>query len=66
MTQDRGINLAGVKIIIEMQAELAALRAKTEELEEQLRETETDDVRDGQIVPLGSVFLPPWVGGADA
>jgi MerR family transcriptional regulator/heat shock protein HspR len=64
MTQELGINLAGVKRIIEMQAELAALRAKTRELEEQLREAETDDRRDGQIVPLGSVFLPPWVGGA--
>ena len=68
MTQKRGINLAGVKLIIEMQAELRALRAKTRELEEQLREAEemsgARDARDRQIVPLRSVFLPPWVGGA--
>jgi MerR family transcriptional regulator, heat shock protein HspR len=65
MTQERGINLAGVKLIIEMQAELRALRAKMRELEEQLREAEEmSDVRDGQIVPLRSVFLPPWIGGA--
>jgi MerR family transcriptional regulator, heat shock protein HspR len=64
MTQERGINLAGVKLIIEMQAELRALRAKTRELEEQLREAEeTQEPRDRQIVPLRSVFLPPWVGG---
>jgi MerR family transcriptional regulator, heat shock protein HspR len=65
MTQERGINLAGVKLIIEMEAELRALRAKTEELEERLREAaEVTDDRDSQIVPLRSVFLPPWVGGS--
>ncbi len=65
MTQERGINLAGVKLIIEMQAELRALRAKTQELEAQLREAEEmSEPRDRQIVPLRSVFLPPWVGGA--
>ena len=55
MTQEFGINLAGVKRIIEMQAELAALRARMQELAER---------REGQIMPLRSVFLPPWVGGA--
>ena len=65
MTQERGINLAGVKRIIEMQAELAALRAKMRELEAQLRDAEeTTEQRDGQIVPLRSVFLPPWIGGS--
>lgn len=68
LTQDRGINLAGVKMIIEMQAELEALRRRTEELEQRLRvsrraareaalrETGT------QILPLRAVFLPPWEG----
>ena len=65
MTQERGINLAGVKRIIEMQAELAALRAKMRELEAQLRDAEeTTEQRDGQIVPVRSVFLPPWIGGS--
>jgi MerR family transcriptional regulator, heat shock protein HspR len=65
MTQERGINLAGVKLIIEMEAELRALRAKTRELEERLREAaEATDGREGQIVPLRSVFLPPWIGGS--
>jgi MerR family transcriptional regulator, heat shock protein HspR len=67
MTQERGINLAGVKLIIEMEAELEALRARTEELEERLREaSESGDARDGKIVLYRSVFLPPWSGGSSA
>lgn len=70
LTQDRGINLAGVKAIIEMQAELEALRRRTEVLEQLLRASrraarQTQDRGTGrQIVPLRSVFLPPWEGGA--
>ena len=64
MTQELGINLAGVKRIIEMQAELTALRDRMQELEEQLRAADTTERREGQIMPLRSVFLPPWVGGA--
>lgn len=70
LTQDRGINLAGVKAIVEMRAELDALRRRTEELEELLRVSRRAalkaqarrDTGRGQIVPLGSVFLPPWEG----
>ena len=57
LTQERGINLAGVKLIIELQSELATLRALTEELRDRLDRL---DRPDGKIVPLGSVFLPPW------
>ena len=64
MTQELGINLAGVKRIIEMQAELAALRARMQELEGQLRDADAAEQREGQIMPLRNVFLPPWVGGA--
>ena len=66
LTQAAGINLAGVKRIIELQAQLDALRAQTEELEERLREREeaAGDPADGKIVPLRSVFLPPWTPGA--
>src|SRR4029079_4443281 len=35
MTQELGINLAGVKRIIELQAELTALRARMQDLEDQ-------------------------------
>ena len=48
LTQEGGINLAGVKMIIELQ--------------ERLREREHDAGSDGKIVPLTSVFLPPWQG----
>jgi MerR family transcriptional regulator/heat shock protein HspR len=65
LTQEGGINLAGVKMIIELQAKLDALRAKTDELQEALRSRERggDDDGAGKIVPLASVFLPPWQTG---
>ena len=47
-----------------MQAELAALRVRMHDLEEQLRAADETERREGQIMPLRSVFLPPWVGGA--
>lgn len=70
LTQAMGINLAGVKMVIEMQAQLEALRAKTEELEEELRRSRRAarqaqvrrDERGGKIVPLASLLLPPWEG----
>lgn len=37
LTQRRGVNLAGVKMIMELQAELEELRQRTAELEEELR-----------------------------
>jgi MerR family transcriptional regulator, heat shock protein HspR len=63
LTQATGVNLAGVKMIIELQAELDALQSKTADLQQRLRdrEDEADAARvDGKIVPLHSVFLPPW------
>lgn len=68
LTQAQGINLAGVKLIMEMQAELEALRRRTAELRAQLRATQraaehvraVHDVGRGAIVPLSDVLLPPW------
>ncbi|MFB3737929.1 MAG: heat shock protein transcriptional repressor HspR [Candidatus Velamenicoccus archaeovorus] len=48
LTQDRGVNLAGVKLIMEMQRELEELRRRTAELETELRR-----VRRARPVPLG-------------
>jgi MerR family transcriptional regulator/heat shock protein HspR len=68
LTQQRGVNLAGVKLIMEMQAELEKLRRETEELQAQLRRSRRAVRRqahpsEGKIVPLRSVFLPPWEVG---
>src|SRR3954467_13567726 len=60
LTQEGGINLAGVKMIIELQAKLDALRAETDDLEERLRERDQEADAAGEIVPLTRVFLPPW------
>src|SRR5512141_1722998 len=64
LTQESGVNLAGVKRIIELQAQLEALRAQTHELQEQLRAREGSGAAEGKIVPLHSVFLPPWQAGS--
>ena len=70
LTQERGVNLAGAKMIIEMQAELELLRKKTQELEHELRASRrfrrrASDRPAGEIVPIRSVFLPPWQGVTD-
>lgn len=60
LTQEGGINLAGVKMIIELQAQLDALRAKTAELQAALEDQDRASDTEGKIVPLSSIFLPPW------
>jgi len=70
LTQERGINLAGVKAIIELQAQMDALRRRAEELEAQLRSSRRAAQKAqarresgrSAIVPARSVFLPPWEG----
>jgi MerR family transcriptional regulator/heat shock protein HspR len=59
MIQDltqRGVNLAGVKMIIELQAEVRRTRRRIEQLREELDRRE-EDTR-GQLVPLESTLLP--------
>ena len=66
LSQEGGVNLAGVKLIIEMRAQLDAARRRAEDLEHQLRisrrASRRAHVREtgAQIVPLRSVFLPSW------
>lgn len=67
LTQAQGINLAGVKMIIQLQAELAALRRRTEELQQELRRSrrfaqraQRGGEQDAAIVPAASVVWPPW------
>jgi MerR family transcriptional regulator, heat shock protein HspR len=64
LTQD-GVNLAGVKKIIELQKELEALRTRAHELErEVLRHRRAKrrhvDGPGSQLVPLRSVLMLPW------
>jgi MerR family transcriptional regulator, heat shock protein HspR len=59
MIQDltqRGINLAGVKMIIELQSEIRRTRRRIEQLREELDRRE-GDIR-GELVPMESTRLP--------
>jgi MerR family transcriptional regulator/heat shock protein HspR len=68
LTQERGINLAGVKLIMEMQDQIEALRGRADRLELELRRARrfqrqarrSDEAISLEIVPLQSVFFPPW------
>lgn len=63
LTQDEGVNLAGVKRIMQMQAELERMRRRVEDLERQLSRrpiVASGRVGGVQIVPLRSLFQFPW------
>ena len=61
---ERGINLAGVKRIIEMQAELERIRDEMariqRELERAKRRLRDGDRGGSEIVPLRSMRVAPW------
>jgi MerR family transcriptional regulator, heat shock protein HspR len=57
-----GVNLAGVKLIMELQAEMERARLRMEEMRREL-ERSRDRLRDGgDLVPLRSLRLPWEVG----
>jgi MerR family transcriptional regulator/heat shock protein HspR len=66
LTQEFGINLAGVKMIVELQAELDRMRKKVDAMARELERTRrraNEQVRrdDGYaIVPLSAVQRFPW------
>lgn len=71
LTQDQGINLAGVKVIVEMERELEEMRRAMEHLREELararraaRERQAAARAPVDIVPLRSVQMFRW--GDDA
>jgi MerR family transcriptional regulator/heat shock protein HspR len=55
-----GVNLAGVKMIIELQAEINRTRRRIEQLREELERREEDE--GGEMVPFESARLP-WERG---
>jgi MerR family transcriptional regulator, heat shock protein HspR len=55
-----GVNLAGVKMIIELQAEINRTRRRIEQLREELERREEDER--GEMVPFESARLP-WERG---
>ena len=68
LTQDEGINLAGVKHIMEMRAQLDELRGRVEELQTQLAYRRAIAVTgrrtSGEMVPVSTVIRMPWQGEA--
>ena len=64
LTQEEGVNLAGVKRIMELRAQIDEMRDRVEELQEQLahrRAIAMPGRRAGeQIVPIRTVVRLPW------
>lgn len=67
LTQDEGINLAGVKRIMELRAQMDELRRRVAELEQQLthrRAIAMSGKRTGaEMVPFRTVIRMPWHEG---
>jgi MerR family transcriptional regulator/heat shock protein HspR len=57
LTQDEGVNLAGVKLIMAMRAQLEEIRQRADELEERLADWQP---RAGEIVLRRTVARFPW------
>jgi len=72
LTQKAGINLAGVKLIMQMQERLEEMQRRAQRLEQELTyaavrtRSERDRSEGGQIVPLRSVVVFPWERGSEA
>jgi MerR family transcriptional regulator/heat shock protein HspR len=71
LTQRRGVNLAGVKLIMEMQTELEQLRRRTGELEAEVRRVRRSkpmpmgpSSASFEIVPVRAMKVFPWHRGS--
>jgi MerR family transcriptional regulator, heat shock protein HspR len=66
LTQAQGVNLAGVKMIMELEDRLERIRERAERLEAELRRSRRRRTPLGpstapvEIVPVGSVIAFPW------
>ncbi len=63
LTQDEGINLAGAKMIMEMQAQLEEMRAQMRRMQDQMRRSRAASRERTGLVPLRDVPLMPWQEG---
>jgi MerR family transcriptional regulator/heat shock protein HspR len=66
LTQRHGINLAGVKMIMSLQAEVDRMQRRMDELQEEVarvreRILEKESGRRADLVPLRSVRIFPWL-----
>jgi MerR family transcriptional regulator/heat shock protein HspR len=57
LSQDEGVNLAGIKRIIELTNQVEALRARLSELAEELDELRTRQRRDLAVVPKSTAVV---------
>jgi MerR family transcriptional regulator/heat shock protein HspR len=60
---NRGVNLAGVKLVMELQAEVDRSRRQLEEMRRELRRTRERLSGSGELVPFRSVRWPWEQGG---
>jgi MerR family transcriptional regulator, heat shock protein HspR len=63
LSQDEGVNLAGIKRIIELTNQVEALKSRLRELAEELDELRTRQRRDVAIVPKSTAVVV-WQPGA--
>ena len=66
LVDEAGINLAGVKMIMQMREQLDELRRAADEMQRELRRQRERVLRDGgagEIVPLRTWLDFPWPGG---
>jgi MerR family transcriptional regulator, heat shock protein HspR len=69
LTQRHGINLAGVKMIMGLQADVDRMQRQMDELQEEVarvreRILEKESGRRADLVPLRSVRIFPWLKGS--
>ncbi len=73
LTQEQGINLAGVKMIMELETELGELRRRAADLEAELRRARPrrpvplgPSSASVQIMPLSAVVPFPWMSRVES
>ncbi|MEX0992334.1 MAG: helix-turn-helix transcriptional regulator [Actinomycetota bacterium] len=63
LTQDEGINLAGAKMIMEMQVQLEEMQERMLEMQRMMRRAREQAREQTGLVPLRDIPLMPWQEG---